>query len=326
MAATGIIAIVGLLGVIWSRQEISAQEVPETTPPVVRLATAEQRAALQVALAEEGDTPEQGGRHVKLDMRAERLFPGSLNGCLRPALRAVGIDWSPEYLRGYLGRAFAFSMRPDGGHLEQTDTFDWAYFWEMLEVLDFETIDAVSKGEGAVSEEEYAQTQKRAWDAVRKSIDEGRPAISWQMYEGTPDQVPWLWSLIVGYDEQAGTYIATHPTGFTFEIAWDGYVSHGDEWFVVMFIPEQTRPFDAVAANRRAIKRAVEASEGMYPGVPTGARPTRAKPTRTTRPPPTAWPLGRCGCKPSMRAPYRSPTSPTMRASWPMPEPPPPSI
>ena len=186
------------------------------------------------------------------------------------ALRAVGIDWSPEYLKGYLGRAFAFAMRPDGSYLDQTDAFDWAYFWEMLDELEWESIEAVGKGEQAVSEEEYAQVQKRAWDAVRKSIDEGRPAISWQMYEGTLDQVPWLWSLIVGYDEQAGTYIATHPTGFSFEIAWDGYVSHGDEWFVVMFIPEQTKPFDAVAANRKAVKRAVEASEGMYPGVPTG--------------------------------------------------------
>ena len=70
---------------------------------------------------------------MKLDMRAEKLWPGSLNGCLRPTLRAVGIDWSPEFLMGYLGRAFAFSMRPDGGHLEHTDTFDWAYFWATYE-------------------------------------------------------------------------------------------------------------------------------------------------------------------------------------------------
>ena len=269
MTATGIITIVGLLGIIWSCQETAAQEVVETTPPVVRLATAEQLAAPQVAVAEEGETPEQGGGRVQLDMRAEKLWPGSINGCLRPALRAVGIDWSHEYLKGYLGRAFAFAMRPDGGYLDQANAFEWN-FWEMLDKLEWESIEAHGKGERAVSDEEYLQTQKRAWDAVRKSIDDGRPAISWQMYEGKPAQVPWLWSLIVGYDEQAGTYIATHPTGFTFEIAWDGYVSHGDQWFVVMFIPEQTKPFDAVAANGRAIERAVEASEGMYPGVPTG--------------------------------------------------------
>ncbi|HJP29513.1 MAG TPA: RNA polymerase sigma factor [Candidatus Latescibacteria bacterium] len=186
VTATGIITIVGLLGILWSRQESDAQEIVQTTPRVLRLATAEQRAAVQSALAEEGDTPEQGGRHVKLDMRAEKLFPGSLNGCLRPALRAVGIDWSPDFLRGYLGRAFAFSMRPDGGHLEHTDIFDWSYFWEMLEALDLQMIDAERKGERAVSEEEYAQVQRRAWDAVRKSIDEGRPAISWQMYDAWP--------------------------------------------------------------------------------------------------------------------------------------------
>jgi hypothetical protein len=49
---------------------------------------------------------------------------GSVVGCLRPALKAAGKDWSVPFINGYLGIAFAFSMNPDGGNVWQAGHYE----------------------------------------------------------------------------------------------------------------------------------------------------------------------------------------------------------
>lgn len=273
MSVTGVAIIAGLLGVIWTRQESAATEIVDSAPRVVRLASAEQMLALQTSITDDVADSPTGGKSMHLDLEAERLFPGSLTGCLRPALRTVGLDWSPDFIPGYLGSAFAFAMRPDGDRLEQADAWDWHNFWEMLNYLEFDMISATLHGNDPQTPEEHDQAKVEAWDLVRKAIDDGRPAISWQMAskDDKPETFPWLWSLIVGYDEAAGTYTAHHRQAGTFTIAYDGY-GHTDpaNWFTVMVAKPLSKPFDVVGANRRAIERAIESSQGKYPGVPTG--------------------------------------------------------
>lgn len=218
--------------------------------------------------------PGGGGRQVRLDIeiKAEK-WGGDIVGCLRPALHATGVDWSAEYLRGWLGSAFTFSMKEDGGHLEQADNYQWSYFYEMLDFLEHERISASLRGNDPVSPEEHARAKAEAWEKVRGAIDDGYPAIVWQAmtketWESGRHDIPWLWSLIVGYDVEAESYTVHHAGQGEFTIRWDAF-GHADpaNWFCVMIFGPQTGAFDALGANRRAIERAIESSQGMHPGV-----------------------------------------------------------
>lgn len=71
---------------------------------------------------------EPEGKKVQLSIQVEipgNTPRGSLLGCLPPALLAADVDWSCDYLRGYLGHAFAFSMNPDGGEVAQAINWEW---------------------------------------------------------------------------------------------------------------------------------------------------------------------------------------------------------
>jgi len=225
------------------------------------------------------DEPKAGGRQAQLDIEVETsggdvelTSGGTLVGCLRPALRAAGVDWSSEYLWGYIGRAFAFSMKEDGGRLVQADEYEWSYFYEMLDFLNQDLISVALRGNRAVPQAEHTRTKAEAWEKVRRAIDDGYPAIVWQAMSAETRNsgqhpIPWLWSLITGYDEGAETYAVHHIGAGEFTIPWDGF-GHADpvNWFCVMIFRPLAEPFDADAASRSAIEHAIEASQGKRPG------------------------------------------------------------
>ena len=98
------------------------------------------------------------------------------------------------------------------------------------------------------------------------------PALAWQvmtveMKDTGQHPLPGLWSLIVGYDEKAETYTVNHSGYGTYTIGWDAF-GYADpmHWFHVSIFRPLTEPFDARAASRRAIERAVESSQGLHPG------------------------------------------------------------
>ena len=77
---------------------------------------------------------------------------------------------------------------------------------------------------------------------------------------------PYMWSLIVGYDEAAGTYIGHHNDLGKFTIGWDDFGHVGSaQWFCVMVVEPGSKPFDDLKAHRRVIRRAIEASQGKRP-------------------------------------------------------------
>ena len=77
------------------------------------------------------------------EQRVDGLYDGRLVGCLQPALHAAGLDWSTEYLMGFLG--IAFSLNTPLPHEERT------------------------------------AIQKEAWDMVRQAIDDGYPTVARQV-------------------------------------------------------------------------------------------------------------------------------------------------
>ena len=108
-----------------------------------------------------------------------------------------------------------------------------------------------------------------AWDAVRVSIDARIPAIVWSAMNKETEESgkkPYMWSLIVGYDEAAGTYIVHHNHLGKFTIRWDDFGHVGSaQWFCVMVVEPGSKPLDDLEANRGVIRRAIEASHGKRP-------------------------------------------------------------
>ena len=215
--------------------------------------------------------PASGSGRVQLDLQTRTA--GSFAGCLEPALGVAGLDWSLEHLRGYLGPAFAFSMKPDGGRLNQADNYEWHHFYDMLDFLEHESVSVALKGVLAVPPEEHDAAKARGWEMVRRALDDGCPAIVWQAMTVETRQsgrrpIPFLWSLITGYDEEAGTYSAYHGAAGNFTIGWDAF-GHSDpvNWYCVMVFRPLREPFDGAAASRKAIEHALEASRGERPGV-----------------------------------------------------------
>jgi hypothetical protein len=146
------------------------------------------------------------------------------------------------------------------------------------------------------------------WDDVDLvafcDIDEGaagRPAILWSASTAEQRQaqapMPWLWSLVVGYDDDAGTVTVRHSHTGEFTIRWDE-LGHADtsNWFCVMIVDAPGEPMDELAANRQTLEIALEASRGEHPG---GCRNL----------PPMAWQRTRCGSPRLREAPRRDRTS-----------------
>jgi len=202
---------------------------------------------------------------TQLDIEAN--WPsGSLAGSLGPALRAAGMDWSNDYLRGFLGSAFAFSMTSDGGSLWQGESYDRSLSPQIASHLRPLTIDAPAQGSDAVSLDQHAGAKTEAWEAVRRAIDDGYPAVV-QMRDTGPHPLPGPSSLIVGYDEEMESYTVSHAGYGKYTTRRDGF-SHDDpvSWVRIMVFRPLTAPPDARAASRRAVEHAIESSRGSHPG------------------------------------------------------------
>ncbi len=269
MSIAGIAVIVSLLGIISARQSSSTEPEPPSQARV-RLATPEQLAALQLAMSNREQTMSQSGRRVLLD---HEPGGGGISGCLAPALRTVGIDWSTERYQGFLGFSYDFSMTEEGGFFWQGTALQWSIFWPMLDHLPVKRIEATLKGPNDTPEKHQA-AKRRGWDAVREELDAGRLAIVWspmtaeQRWAEEPQgPLPWMWSLIVGYDDDAGTITVRHDHAGESTIRFDE-LGHADPsgYFCVMILDAPAEPMDELAANRQSLQLALAASRGKYPG------------------------------------------------------------
>lgn len=221
-------------------------------------------------------------RRVELDIRPENSW---LEGCLAPAFQVAGWNWSKEFIQSYRGLAFVFNMREDGGNVWHRENYMYGdYSIELLEQLgdSFESFYASLEGENPVTLERMAIIRANAWDSVRSAIDKGLPAVVWEpvsremAYEHPNPmlmRLPSWWSLIVGYDELSETYIVDSPqSGGRFTIRWDAFGDNErSRRFWIMIIKPAVDSFDAVKTHNIAIKRAIDAANGMRPGNHTEA-------------------------------------------------------
>ena len=187
---------------------------------------------------------------------------GSLEGSLRPALKAAGMDWSRDYIKGFLGSAFAFSMNEDGGPLWQGSNYERLLSPQVTSHLAFSSIDAAMF---AANPADPSKAKAKAWDHIRGAIDEGYPVVV-RMRDTGNHTLPGPWSLIVGYDEEMETY-ALHNAGYgPFTSRRNGFADEEPVNWTRLMVFRPQAALDVVGAGRDVIEHAIESSAGTHPG------------------------------------------------------------
>lgn len=88
-------------------------------------------------------------------------------GCLRGCLDYLGLDISDAWLYGGTGHAFVINIHPESCPSGPT-AWKTMMLFELAPNLGYRTDGVIGfKGEG------FAETQEKAWDFTRRSIDEG---------------------------------------------------------------------------------------------------------------------------------------------------------
>jgi len=199
---------------------------------------------------------------------------GNFIGCIRPALRAAGCDWPVENLQAFLGPAFTFSMQRDGGNVWQAGNYEWFYFFPMLNHFGdgIQVLSGSLKGSNPVTPEAFKALKEQAWQDIRKSIDEGIPAVIWSaMTEAQrltgKHPLPFMWSIVVGCNDGDGTYTVRHSGAGEITIRWNA-LGHADpvNWFCAILIRRGARLQNEKIAHRAVLDHAIRSSKGEFPG------------------------------------------------------------
>jgi hypothetical protein len=117
-------------------------------------------------------------------------------GCIQGCLKYLGIDVSDAWLFGATGHAFVLNVSPGLCPSGPTD-WDTSGFLRLGRNLGYrvESVDVYCP-----KKPDLRDAQERAWDHVRRSIDEGLPCYGWEI------DIPEYY-VIYGYD-QGGYYIS----------------------------------------------------------------------------------------------------------------------
>ncbi len=109
-------------------------------------------------------------------------------GCLRGCLDYLGLDISDAWLYGGTGHAFVINIHPESCPSGPT-AWKTMMLFELAPNLGYRTDSVVGfKGQA------FTETQEKAWDFTRKSIDEGLPVYGWEL------EIPEFY-VVYGYDD-----------------------------------------------------------------------------------------------------------------------------
>jgi hypothetical protein len=172
--------------------------------------------------------------------------------------------------------AFVFNMPKSTGSVWHRENYMYGDMTlEMLKHLgdSFESFYVLPADQDVNHAKNLAQTRKRAWDAVRAALDMGLPAvvldpISSEMANEFPNprlmRIPSYWSLIVGYDELAETYVVdSEASGGRLSVRWDDFGNHDrSRTFCIMIIKPGTKSLNVHEIHRATIKRALNIFQG----------------------------------------------------------------
>lgn len=189
-------------------------------------------------------------------------------------LHALGKDWSLSYVMGITGTAFRLTVDERIDESGPTNVLDWDRWFAMIQEWGFEVsvynaqLKSFSPEIAINTEEEFRATQAAAWDAVRASLDRGAPAIAWMpvTLEQKEQGIRCEYGLLVGYDNEAGTYQVRLPWREMHSVPWDGF-GRADpvNWFNVIVFGKE-KALDQRKLERDSLAFAVEHAHSARPG------------------------------------------------------------
>lgn len=168
----------------------------------------------------------------------EPLFEG-----LRVILSYLGESYTPDYIQGVSGAGFIMS----GGCPSRPTCFYNMWTTDFVRYMGYEATEYPTDINGKNAADEMI-------DAVRRSIDAGRPALVWNAFTSME------WDVVCGYDDEEKQFIGRGST-----TSWDGEYARAP-WnraaeaeipFGAIVIGEKKHAFDARKAELDSLREAV---------------------------------------------------------------------
>jgi len=171
-------------------------------------------------------------------------------GCVKGCLNYLGIDVSDGWLYGGTGHAFVLNMSDDGSCPSGPTAWNHTMLTTLGTLLGYRTtVVAGSKHEG-----ELEAAQERAWEFVRRSIDDGTPCYGWEL------DVPEYY-VIFGYDETGYRYTGPACSGGSGTKPWRELGDTGIGLLEVCAVTPSD-PADDATTVRAALTSALEMAGG----------------------------------------------------------------
>jgi hypothetical protein len=171
-------------------------------------------------------------------------------GCIRGCLDYLGIEMTDGWLYGGTGHAFVLNVHEDGSCPSGPTAWNHRVMFTLGENIGL-SIDGVT---GMKERGELPDAQERAWEFVRRSIDEGVPCYGWEF--AVPE-----YYVIYGYDDTGYYYSGPEADGGEGPKAWRELADTGIGWLEVRAV-RSGRAADDRTTVRDALSFALEIGGG----------------------------------------------------------------
>ena len=171
-------------------------------------------------------------------------------GCIKGCLDYLGIDVTDGWLSGGTGHAFVLNVHEDGSCPSGPTAWNHSVMFTLGGNLGF-SIDGVT---GMKHRGELPDAQERAWDLVRRSIDQGVPCYGWEL--AVPE-----YYVVYGYDDVGYYYSGPDADEGAGPKPWRELADTGIGWLEMRTV-EAGRQADDAKTVRDALSFALEFGAG----------------------------------------------------------------
>jgi len=166
-------------------------------------------------------------------------------GCIKGCIDYLGLDISDAWLFGGTGHAFIINMHDEMCPSGPT-AWNTKRIFKLGRNLGYE-IEGVC---GHKSGKDFAENQKKSWELVKKSIDEGVPCYGWEL------DIPEFY-VISGYDDKGYHYSGPLAQPAKMPAAWEKVADTGIGW-LEMYAVKPGKPADDVKTVKDAFEFAIK--------------------------------------------------------------------
>ena len=171
-------------------------------------------------------------------------------GCIRGCIDYLGIEMTDGWLYGGTGHAFVLNVHEDGSCPSGPTAWNHRVIFTLGENLGF----SIAGVTGGKESGELPGAQERAWDLVRRSVDEGVPCYGWEL------EVPEYY-VVHGYDDVGYYYSGPGADDGKGPKPWRDLGDTGIGWLEMRTVKPERAAAD-VKTVREALAFAIEIGRG----------------------------------------------------------------